>query len=229
MKPDFLKLKFLEDQNVQEISKYLQSNHDSNWQDGLLTFVGDPNTKKNKQLRNQIFKQKISDIVTQSLSSNKEYSRYTYPKHIQDFLVTRTDIGGYYNPHNDIGLNGHYSTTIFLSDPNSYEGGELCLYLNGEEEKIKLDPGYGVVYKTGIPHRVSKVLSGQRDVIIFWTISYFKDPFISELYYDLAGISFNSDDLNIITTHSDFETIMQQNSFKLNGILNNLIRRYADI
>lgn len=229
MKPDYLKLKFLDESEVQLISTYLDSNYDNTWEDGLESFIGDPKTKKNKQLKNYIFKQKISDIVYENLNQNKEYSRFTFPKSIKDFIVTRTEEGGYYNLHNDIGLNGHYSTTVFLSDPNSYQGGELSLYLNGEEQKIKCQPGYGVVYKTGIPHKVNTVTSGKRDVIVFWTISYFKDQFISDLYYDLCGINFKPEDKGTILTSSDMDYVMNQNSFKLNEIVNNLIRRYADI
>lgn len=234
MKNNFLELEFLSEDSLNQIQKFLSLCKDSDWQNGLRTFLGDPETKKNFELTNQYIKQKITDLIYNSIDSCEQLHHYCCPKKIEEILITKTESGGYYNTHTDMGLNGHYSVTLFLSDLNAYEGGELCLFINGEEKKIKLNPGCGIVYETGIPHRVNMVTSGTRYVVVFWIKSMIKDPFIREIRYDLTQINLNNEknsniNSNIIKTHPDFERVLEQNAFKLNSIVNKLVRRYADI
>ena len=98
-------------------------------------------------------------------------------------MITKTEVGGYYKPHTDVGLLGHYSTTVFLND--DYQGGELELYYDDEIHSIKLPAGHAITYNTGIPHTVRPVTSGTRYVGVTWTTSIFRDKFHRELCYDL--------------------------------------------
>ena len=102
---------------------------------------------------------------------NDEWVDFCHPKRNGSVMVTKTEQGGYYRAHFDSPANGHYSTTIFLNDPSEYEGGELGLWIDGEEKKFKLPAGHGVVYETGIPHHVNAVTKGERLVVVFWTYS----------------------------------------------------------
>ena len=102
---------------------------------------------------------------------NQEWGDFCHPKRNVNVMISRTASGGYYKPHFDNPGNGHYSTTIFLSDPSSYDGGELGLWIDGEEKKFKLPAGHGIVYETGIPHHVNTVTKGERIAAIFWTYS----------------------------------------------------------
>lgn len=232
MTHSFLRTKLIKDESLCEIQKFLNiiKDKESDWEDGLKTFKGDPNTKKNKELSNLFFKQKISDLIYKSLEFNEEFNDFCFPKKIEDIMITKTDAGGYYNTHTDIGFNGQFSTTIFLSDPNSYEGGELCLYIDGEEKRIKMDPGYGIVYPTGIPHRVNEVIKGVRIVSVFWTKSIFRDPIMREVCQELCSIKLgDGSNSNLIKSNAKFEDVISQNAFKLSNVLNKLIRTYADI
>jgi PKHD-type hydroxylase len=231
MSYSFLRTKLIDDGSLIEINKFLNivKDIDSDWNDGIKTFKGDPDTKKNKELGNTFFKQKISNLIYKSLETNEEFNDFCFPKKIEDIMITKTEVGGYYNVHTDVGFNGHFSTTIFLSEPDSYEGGELCLYIDGEEKKIKLDPGYGIVYPTGVPHRVNKVTSGSRFVAVFWTKSIFKDPTIREICQELCSINLESVGQKYIKSEPLFEDVITQNAFKLSNVLNKLIRTYGDI
>jgi PKHD-type hydroxylase len=229
MKTDYLKIKFLTEENLIEIQKFLSITNEKDWESGLNTYTGDPNTKNNQELVNFFLKERISKYIYGSIDTNKKFNNFCFPKKIEDILVTRTSEGGYYNTHVDIGFNGHYSVTIFLSDPSTYEGGELCFFMNNEEFKIKLDAGYGVVYPTGIPHRVNKVTSGTRDVCVFWVKSLIKDPFIREICYELNELDLDQESSNLVKTHEDFGKVMNQTAFKVNDIFHRLIRRYADL
>jgi PKHD-type hydroxylase len=227
----FLRTKMIDDESLKEIKKTLAiiKNVESDWNDGLRTFKGDPETKKNKELGNVFFKKKISEIIYKSLEINEKFNDFCFPKKIEDIMITKTEPGGYYNAHTDIGFNGHYSTTLFLTNPDDYEGGELCLYIDGEEKKIKLESGYGIVYPTGIPHRVNKVTSGNRIVAVFWTKSIFKDPIIREICQELCTIDLDQYDQKYIKSQPEFEDVISQNAFKIANVLNKIIRTYGDI
>ena len=76
-----------------------------------------------------------------------------------------------------------------MNDPQTYDGGELCLMIDNEERKFKLDPGYGITYETGTSHCVNDVTRGERNVMIFWTVSMIRD--MNDLhkwrYYDILS------------------------------------------
>jgi PKHD-type hydroxylase len=229
MKNDYVIINFLDTEQLKETKKFLDLSVDGDWETGLKTYYGDPQTKNNKELVNPFIKEKISKNVYNSIDTNKKFSHFCFPKKIEDVLVTRTEEGGYYNTHVDIGFNGHYSVTIFLSDPSTYEGGELCFFMNDEETKIKLDPGFGIVYPTGVPHRVNKVTKGHRDVCVFWVKSFIKDPFIREICYELNELNLDEETSNNVKSYEEFQKVISQAGFKVNDIFHRLIRRYADI
>lgn len=232
MKNNYIQVEFLSSSKLSTINKILELTGESDWESGLETFIGDPKTKNNIELKNKYFKQKISSIVYDVVNNCQKLHEYCFPQAIDGVIVVRTPTKGYYNTHTDNGLNGHYSVTLFLSDPEDYDGGELCLFMNGEEKKIKLKAGEAIIYETGIPHRVNEVTRGHRDVIVFWIKSAIKDPFIRELRYDLTQVSLDfGEDKNYeaILTHPEFAPVLEQTSFKLNSIINKLIRRYADL
>lgn len=83
------------------------------------------------------------------------------------------------------GLRLDVSTTLFLSDPSSYEGGELDLRFGDFCISIKLPAGYAVMYPTGVIHRVKPVTSGIRKVIHWWDQSNIQHPFIRDAVVSL--------------------------------------------
>ena len=72
-------------------------------------------------------------------------------------LYSCMDEGGFYKPHIDHPSTGMFSSTLFLEEPNKYDGGELQLLIDDQLLEFKLDPGYCVTYETGTPHQVKKV------------------------------------------------------------------------
>jgi PKHD-type hydroxylase len=59
-----------------------------------------------------------------------------------------------------------YSCTLFLSDRDECEGGELMINIGDREISYKLNAGEAIIYPTGIPHRVNTVKSGKRRVCV---------------------------------------------------------------
>ena len=117
----------------------------------------------------------IGDIIFQATDRSRDWVNFTLPKSSDTPLVARTPTGGYYRPHHDASKNGHFSTTIFLNNPDDYEGGELQLDLNGEIKNVKLSAGSSITYRTGTSHCVKEVTKGNRDVAVFWTKTEYPD------------------------------------------------------
>ena len=160
-----------------------------NWVDGSVSYSGTDDIKKNLQIQfvDQYAYQKLSDIVYNRMDTHRRFHHFTVAKNSNRPLITRTPTGGYYKPHHDVASCGDFSTTIYLND--EFEGGELCLWLNDEEIKIKPKKGKSVTYKTDTPHRVSEVTEGHRDAVVFWTYSFIKDPFDMMMYRGLTEVS----------------------------------------
>lgn len=131
----------------------------------------------------------LNDIIYGTLDSHREFHDFTIPIQSACPTLSRMNVGDFYKPHQDFYKNGDFSTTLFLSDPDTYEGGELCLWINDEERMFKPPQGSSVTYRTGTPHRVNTVTKGTRDVAIFWTQSLLKDPFHIEIYHGLVQIA----------------------------------------
>ena len=105
------------------------------------------------------------------------------PRHIAAFRIDRYRVGMAYGNHPDNPLIGDSETlrsdismTVFLSDPASYDGGELRLETPFGAEEAKLCPGDAVVYATVVPHEAVEIARGVRVAVIGWLQSYRARP-----------------------------------------------------
>lgn len=205
-----------------------QSNQNNFWNDGLYSGGGTRSVKNNVELNNPQLSQTINDMIMSSLDRDNGFINFTTPSNTHLNIISKTTSGGYYNPHFDNWNNGDYSTTVFLNDPSEYDGGELCLYIGGEdEEKIKLDAGWAVTYSTGTIHRVNKVLRGTRYVSVFWTKSLISDPFIRFIHGELGNIQ-DKLPINEHSVHlSTCISALNDPYFILNNLKTQILRRYA--
>lgn len=177
--------KLLSDANMDRISHIISK---INWIDGRVS--GGAHLKKNCQAHLECeYAKEIDGLVYNALDSDENFLERVVPNSTEHIMVTKTFVDGYYLPHIDSASLGHYSTTVFLSD--DYVGGELELYVNGKTELIKLPIGHAVTYKTGIPHRVRTVTSGNRYVGVTWSTSRFADDAHRDLYSDLLRVKRN--------------------------------------
>ena len=78
------------------------------------------------------------------------------------------------------------STTVFLSDPASYDGGELVAKMGEKEVEVKLEPGDAVLYPSTTLHRVKPITRGIRLVSVTFTESMVRDHYERELLYQLG-------------------------------------------
>ena len=128
-------------------------------------------------------------LVTKRLHEHRLFSMAARPKIIRPPLFSRYVPGMDYGSHVDNALMGGMRTdlslTVFLSDPESYEGGELVIESTAGEQDIKLPAGSAVLYPTTALHRVAPVRSGQRLAAVTWVRSLVRDAEAREILFDL--------------------------------------------
>jgi PKHD-type hydroxylase len=77
------------------------------------------------------------------------------------------------------------SSTLFLSDPDEYEGGELVIQDLYGSHSVKLPAGHLVVYPASSLHAVTPVTRGARWASFFWAQSLVKDEGQRSMLYEL--------------------------------------------
>ena len=134
----------------------------------------------------------LHQALAHALTTNSEFTALTYPKKMMPFIVSQsTNNGGYGNHiddaimHDEVLIRTDISCTLFLSDPEAYQGGELVMTLGGIEMEYKLNAGDAIIYPSTTLHRVNPVSHGQRIVALTWIESLIKDPSQREILYDL--------------------------------------------
>jgi PKHD-type hydroxylase len=111
------------------------------------------------------------------------------PKALTPLILSRYEPGMDYGSHVDDalmnGMRTDVSFTLFLSDPETYEGGALVIETSGGEDDVKLRAGAMVVYASTTLHRVAPVTTGVRLAAVGWARSFIRDPAKRELLFDL--------------------------------------------
>lgn len=139
----------------------------------------------------------VAQSVMRVLKASGELKRTVFPTTMAPLLLSRYGPGMEYGFHVDSTLmhGGRVRTdlgmTLFLSDPESYEGGELEVQLGNDERSsqlYKLPAGSIVVYPANYLHRVRKVTKGERVAIICWMQSLYRDPEHREIMRQLTDV-----------------------------------------
>ena len=130
--------------------------------------------------------------LAQALTAHSEFSSATYAKKILPFIFSKSENSGGYGDHIDDALmhdqtivRTDISSTLFLSDPETYQGGELVMSLGGVELSYKLDAGDAIVYPSTTLHRVNPVTQGSRLAALTWMESHIANAAQREVLYDL--------------------------------------------
>ena len=225
MNSNYFCRKILSDDNLDHVKNIITSEN-IEWEDGNNTVI---NKVENIKKVLETFDQDVFDIIMSDLDKDVEFSSIVVPKETNNLMISKIEEGGYYKCHLDSELNGTYSTTIFLNDPEEYDGGELQLLIDGNIKNIKLKSGMGVTYETGIPHQVLPVTKGVRYVAVFWTKSIILDSFVREIYHSLNNIQqslINSGYIKKEMTYTNIKEYVEQPDIEIEMLKKNLIRRY---
>jgi PKHD-type hydroxylase len=153
--------------------------------------------KQNEQLHEPQTYQKSSQLLLQAFNRSEEFREFAFPTLIAPPMITRYQPGMQYGAHADaafIQLQGgmirsDLSCTVFLNEPESYEGGSLNIQLGDAEIQFKLPPGYAIIYPSDTLHQVVPVTSGERLVAITFIQSRISDPFRRNLLFNLNEVA----------------------------------------
>lgn len=132
------------------------------------------------------------DLVTRRILAHEVFQLAARPKALTPVMFSRYRPGMNYGSHVDDavmqGLRTDISFTLFLSEPESYDGGELVIESAAGEDAVKLDAGAMVAYPANTLHRVNPVTRGERLAAVGWARSLIRDPAQRELLFDLDTV-----------------------------------------
>jgi PKHD-type hydroxylase len=160
--------------------------------DGATTAGWHAKSVKNNEQAQGDIAIRISTIVEERLNANPVFKAAAQPKTIIKTLLSKYQPGQAYGTHVDepmmAGQRVDLSFTLFLSDPKTYEGGALIIQSPVGEESYRLDAGSLVLYPTTSLHRVEKVTTGERFVVVGWVRSLIRDAQNRETIFDLENL-----------------------------------------
>jgi PKHD-type hydroxylase len=133
--------------------------------------------------------ERVRGLVDTRLREHPVFALAVRPKTILGPMFSRYEPGHAYGAHVDDALMGGVRTdvsfTLFLAEPDSYDGGELVIDTAAGEEAFKLPAGSVVAYTASTLHRVMPVTRGARLAAVGWVRSFVRDPARRELLFDL--------------------------------------------
>jgi PKHD-type hydroxylase len=152
------------------------------------------NVKHNLELdRAAPMRDKLVEAVMSTLLAHRVFQAAAYPARVSTPIFARYTQGMGYGDHVDDPVmgeaDGRYrsdvSLTLFLNDPDDYEGGELTIDTAFGEQQVKLPAGHVVLYPSSSRHRVEPVISGERLVMVTWLQSQVRESERRALLFDL--------------------------------------------
>lgn len=169
---------------------------EAGWQSGKVT--AGPlavSVKHNQQSVETPAMLALADLIRRTVSQHPKFISAVLPLHITRPRFNRYAEGGHYGLHVDAALmaqtdsplpmRSDVSATLFLSDPDSYDGGELSIETPFGAQQVKLDAGDLVIYPASSLHQVEPVTRGERLAAFFWAQSIVPDERRRSLLFDL--------------------------------------------
>lgn len=218
--------------SADEVAEFRQLLAQADWVDGGLTAGAQAALRKrNLQLPadSEVGKQ-LSARVAAALQRHPLFMSAAIPAHVLPPRFNRYEGGGTYGNHVDsaIHLDPHtrqrvrtdVSTTLFLSEPEEYEGGELIVEDNYGAHEVKLPAGDAVIYPATSLHRVEPVTQGMRLASFLWTQSMVRDDWQRNMLFEL--------DMTIVRLRQKLGEGGDE-VLALTGHYNNLLRQWAEL
>lgn len=170
----------------------------SSFEGGKLTAQGAAQqVKNNEQLqRTQETATELDAVLMQAISRDLLLVAWAQPITLSIPLINRHGSGMHYGFHVDAAVTTHHSVmrrdisiSLFLSDPNSYDGGELEVESPAGLQRIKLPAGHAYAYATHALHQVRPVTSGTRYAAVFWLQSLVPDDQMRQTLFELHAVT----------------------------------------
>lgn len=203
----------------------------ANWQDGRHTAGAQAATvKSNLQLaEDDPLAIELGNHIIATLARHPLFVSAALPLRFFPPMFNRYANGGHYGLHVDNAIRyplgsrdtvrSDLSCTLFLRDPEDYDGGELEIEDRYGCQQVKLPAGHLVLYPSTSLHQVTPVSRGSRLCAFFWIQSMVRDNSQREMLFDL------DQSIQALTQrhgHGDAEVS------RLTGIYHNLLRQWAE-
>jgi len=216
-----------------EVASMRRALDGADWTDGRET-VGTQGAqvKRNEQLPDASpLKRELGQIVLAALERNPLYFAAALPLRTVPPRFNRYQGGGEYGFHVDgsvmrlgnaserMHVRSDISCTLFLCEPDEYDGGELVVSDTYGEHDVKLPAGDMVIYPSSSLHKVMPVTRGARLASFFWVQSMVRDDAQRRLLFEMdASIE------GLRSSQADDNAVLQ-----LTGIYHNLLRLWAEV
>lgn len=214
----------------EEVAQIRQRLDAADWTDGRET-VGSQGAqvKHNEQLPDASpLKAALASVVLAALKRSPLFFAAALPLKYLPPRFNRYSGGGTYGFHvdgavmnlaNGEQLRSDISCTLFLSDPDEYDGGELIISDTYGEHEVKLPAGDLIVYPSSSLHKVTPVTRGARVASFFWVQSMIRDDVQRRLLWEM-----DSSIERLRQTDGDADAVLQ-----LTGVYHNLLRRWSEV
>lgn len=203
---------------------------DAPWMDGRSSAGAQAVTQKNNQqlAQDSAASRQLQALVLAALQRDALFFSATLPRKIFNPLFNRySGAANFYGAHVDGAVlhssaSGEWvrsdiSCTLFLADPDTYEGGELTIHDSYGEQRVKLPAGDAVIYPGTSVHRVAPVTRGARIASFFWIESMVRHDEQRRLLFDL--------DMNLLKLRQQHGESPETTA--LTGVYHNLLRQWA--
>jgi PKHD-type hydroxylase len=229
----------------EELAQVRQLILGADWTDGRITAGSQSGSVKNNlQLPEELpTAQEARHIVSVALARNPLFVTGALPKSVYPPLFNRYsgDANSFGN-HIDNAVRTHAATarhvrtdiscTLFLSDAESYDGGELVVQDTYGEQRLKFAAGDLVMYPGTSVHRVESVTRGERLACFFWVESMVRSDAQRRLLYDMdmAITALRRQDMALNTELGGSPVNGERPEVvTLTGCYHNLLRMWADL
>jgi len=129
--------------------------------------------------------------IAERILQNEIFQLAVRPKALTPLLISRYKPGKQYGTHVDDALMRGMRTdvcfTLFLAEPETYEGGALVVETAAGEQEFKLVAGSMIVYPSNALHRVAPVHKGERLAAVGWARSFIRSAEQREILFDLEN------------------------------------------
>jgi PKHD-type hydroxylase len=205
---------------------------EAEWEDGRATAGAQSAlVKKNEQLPvDGELARRLGARVVSALTGNPLFVSAATPLRIFPPLFNRYGVDSHFGMHIDNAVRGDpltglrlrtdLSATLFLSEPEDYDGGELVMEGAFGAQEVKLAAGDLVLYPATSLHMVQPITRGERLASFFWVQSMIHDARARELIFDLDQVI---QDIVARVGMGAPEVV------KLSGVYHNLIRYWAEL
>ncbi|QKO22049.1 Fe2+-dependent dioxygenase [Rhodoferax sp. BAB1] len=217
--------------NTQELRRARELLAGAAWDDGKQSAgVQAAQVKNNEQLPHDCeAAREIRTLVLRGLDRSPAFFSAALPKKVFTPRINR--YGGssnHYGRHIDNAIRAlpdsgqrvrtDISCTVFLAEPDEYEGGELCISDTFGDQAVKLPAGHMVLYPGTSLHEVRPVTRGQRLACFFWIESMVRSDEQRRLLYEL--------DMNLLRLRQQHGENAETTA--LTGTYHNLLRMWSD-